>query len=116
MLSWYKYLSVILVFPTPRFVEWEFLSDCTIIAYFYFLKHFYAQILKHAFILLFNAKMPTFGILKFISRINDFLLYSESEIYTSVGYLNFTCFDQFKCSAESTEMRTYKSFINSYFD
>ena len=28
--SWYKYLSVILVFPTPRFMEWEFLSDCPI--------------------------------------------------------------------------------------
>ena len=32
MFSWYmyKYLSVILVFPTPRFMEWEFLSDCAI--------------------------------------------------------------------------------------
>ena len=28
--AWYKYLSVILVFPTPRFMEWEFLSDCII--------------------------------------------------------------------------------------
>ena len=28
MFSLYKYLSVILVFPTPRFVQWEFLSDC----------------------------------------------------------------------------------------
>ena len=27
MFSWYKYLSVILFFPTPRFVELEFLSD-----------------------------------------------------------------------------------------
>ena len=26
----YKYLSFILVFPTPRFVKWEFLSDCAI--------------------------------------------------------------------------------------
>ena len=26
----YKYLSVILVFANPRFVEWEFLSDCAI--------------------------------------------------------------------------------------
>ena len=25
--SWYKYLSVILVFSTPRFIDWEFLSD-----------------------------------------------------------------------------------------
>ena len=30
MFSWYKYLSVILVFPIPRFMEWEFLSDCAI--------------------------------------------------------------------------------------
>ena len=30
MFSWYKNLSVILVFPIPRFVEWEFLSDCDI--------------------------------------------------------------------------------------
>ena len=30
MFSWYKYLSVILVFSTPRFMEWEFLSDCAI--------------------------------------------------------------------------------------
>ena len=30
LFSWYKYLSVILVFPTPRFMEWEFLSDCAI--------------------------------------------------------------------------------------
>ena len=28
--SWYKYLSVILVFHNPRFLEWEFLSDCAI--------------------------------------------------------------------------------------
>ena len=29
--SWYEYLSVILVFfPDPRFMEWEFLSDCAI--------------------------------------------------------------------------------------
>ena len=26
--SWYKYIIVNLVFPIPRFVEWEFLSDC----------------------------------------------------------------------------------------
>ena len=31
LFPWYKYLSVILVFfPTPRFVKWEFLSDCAI--------------------------------------------------------------------------------------
>ena len=30
MFSWYKYLSVFLVFSHPRFVEWEFLSDCAI--------------------------------------------------------------------------------------
>ena len=30
MFSWYKYLSVISVFSTPRFMEWEFLSDCAI--------------------------------------------------------------------------------------
>ena len=30
MFSWYKCLSVILFFPTPRFKEWEFLSDCAI--------------------------------------------------------------------------------------
>ena len=30
MFSWYKYLSVILVFPDPRFAEFEFLSDCAI--------------------------------------------------------------------------------------
>ena len=24
MFSWYKYLCVILVFPTPRFMEWNF--------------------------------------------------------------------------------------------
>ena len=28
--SWYKYLSVILIFSRPQFVEWEFLSDCAI--------------------------------------------------------------------------------------
>ena len=28
MFSWYKYLIVDLVFPTARFLEWEFLSDC----------------------------------------------------------------------------------------
>ena len=32
MFSWYTYLSVIskLVFPTPRFMEWDYLSDCAI--------------------------------------------------------------------------------------
>ena len=30
LFSWYKYLSAILVFPTHRFVEWVFLSDCAI--------------------------------------------------------------------------------------
>ena len=30
MFSWYKYLSVILFFPTPRFLELEFLSDCAV--------------------------------------------------------------------------------------
>ena len=30
MFSSYKYLSVILVFPTRRLMEWECLSDCAI--------------------------------------------------------------------------------------
>ena len=30
MFSWYKYLSVILDFPTPRFMEWDFFSDYAI--------------------------------------------------------------------------------------
>ena len=30
MFSLYNYLNVILVFPTPRFMEWEFLSDYVI--------------------------------------------------------------------------------------
>ena len=29
MFSLYKFLSVILVFSHPRFMGWEFLSDCT---------------------------------------------------------------------------------------
>ena len=28
MFSWYKYLIVNLVFSPPRFLEWEFFSDC----------------------------------------------------------------------------------------
>ena len=34
-----KYQIVILVFPIPRFLEWEFISDCAslIIAYLYLL-------------------------------------------------------------------------------
>ena len=37
MFSWYKYLSVIiLVFPTPRFMEREFLSDhCLLVPFYY---------------------------------------------------------------------------------
>ena len=35
MISWYKYLSVILVFSHPRFMEWEFLSDCAISWYLF---------------------------------------------------------------------------------
>ena len=30
MFSWYTYLSVNLVFPIPRFMEWDYLSDCAI--------------------------------------------------------------------------------------
>ena len=45
MFSWYKYLSVILVFPTPRFVVWEFLSDCAIsIAYLYLCQYNFSHL------------------------------------------------------------------------
>ena len=30
MFSWYKCLGISLVFPSPRFWEWEFHSDCAI--------------------------------------------------------------------------------------
>ena len=30
MFSWYTYLGAILLFSTPRFMVWEYLSDCAI--------------------------------------------------------------------------------------
>ena len=50
------------------------------------------------FILLLNVKMPTIvGILTFISRINDQLLWFKPEIFNDIGY--FSIYEQFEFHA-----------------